>query len=82
MQINELGTMRARGFGLTAHCMGCLHYGPLDLERLIARFGPEFNSVDGHEHILAVSRCARCGGKALELRLRAPSGFDGGGGHR
>lgn len=81
IEINALGTMRQCGYGLTAHCIACGHYGPVSLDRLIDRFGPRLSSVDGHQQIVAAIRCCKCRGKALELRLKAPSGFDGGGGH-
>jgi hypothetical protein len=82
--ISELGTMQAKGYGLTGFCLsrGCGHYGPIDLGALIARFGVDFDTVAGSDRLTAALKCTICGCREMEVHLNAPSGFDGGGGHR
>lgn len=59
-----------------------MHYGPVDLDLLIKRFGRDFDTVDGRKKILAALSCRICGGKEMDIHLNAPDGYSGIGGHR
>jgi hypothetical protein len=73
---SNLGSLKAHGGGLIAFCESrdCGHYAPIDLDKLISRFGPDFDIVDGDAQIRALLKCAKCGGKRLSVQVKPPTG--------
>lgn len=71
-----LESYRTGGYGLWASCAAgpsCTHFADLDLDRLIDRFGPDFDVIDRKSELLARLRCRRCGSDQVELRIAAPT---------
>lgn len=66
---SALGVMLASNESLFIHCsnVGCNHFGRVDMQRLIARLGADFDLVLGRERLLATLRCPKCGRRPRSL---------------
>lgn len=82
IDLNRLDGMVQYGYRLTAHCENCGHYGPVDLNKLIAKFGSDFDTVDRRDELVAALRCTKCGGSNVDIRMHGRDGANGIGGHR
>jgi hypothetical protein len=73
---SRLGSLQAQGCSLVAFCesRGCGHYATIDLDALLKRFGPDFNTVEGDALIRATLVCSKCGGRRLSVQLKPPTG--------
>ena len=76
IELNRLQVLADRGNQLQAYCR-CGHFAAVNLEVAIARFGPEFNTVDGREQLLASLRCSACGNRPIDLILLPPKQWGG-----
>lgn len=65
--------MRAKGDSITVYCPAG-HGAAVDMGAAIAKFGPEFDLVDGRARFLDAFRCRRCGERASSLIRSPPSG--------
>lgn len=73
---STLQSYREGRYGLWASCAAgptCTHFADLDLDRLIARFGPDFDVVARKPELLDHLRCSRCGSRQVEIRIAAPT---------
>lgn len=72
--MSTLSQIKASGEGLMANCAGpnCGHGKPLDLDMLIARFGPDYEMIN-ETRIAAACKCERCGHKGAAIHLVANS---------
>lgn len=83
IRIDTLQKLRDGGYELSAHCTidhTCHHCATLDLDVLIARFGPDFDFVDRRDELDAALRCGKCGRKGVGIRLSPPASSQTGGG--
>ena len=80
MQINvsTLSDIRDHGYRLQAHCR-CTYYATVDIDALIAVFGPDFDCVDGREAILSKLKCSECGKTPTDLLLMPGKQWGGAG---
>lgn len=47
----------------------CSHFADLDIDRLIARLGPDFDAVANGDQLAASLSCSKCGRKGVEIRV-------------
>lgn len=59
----------------------CYHSAVVDIDALIARFGPGFPFVDRRADMLASLVCSKCGRKGMQTRIAAPRSAAAGRGH-
>lgn len=74
--IDTLQAVADHANSLQAHCR-CGHYATVDLAAAIARFGPDFSTVDGRERLLAALRCTKCGKRPYDLLMLPPKQWGG-----
>lgn len=77
IHLSQLGTMREYGYSITAFCETCGHFAKVDLDKLVDRFGPTFDTVDNRAELLRALKCSKCQGRKMDVRLHGPTGFDG-----
>jgi len=75
--VSTLSDIRDHGYRLQAHCR-CTYYATVDIDALIAVFGPDFDCVDGREAILSKLKCSECGATPTDLLLMPGKQWGGG----
>lgn len=75
LTLDTLQKLRDGHYTIWAACeidARCYHSAALDLDALIARFGPNFPFVDRRADLLASLVCSQCGRKGMQTRIAAP----------
>lgn len=74
----SLGYFRQQGYRITAYCEQhgpepmCRHSADVDLDKAIAKFGPDFIISDAYPRFIASLKCAKCGSRQVSIQIGNP----------
>jgi hypothetical protein len=78
--ITTLAELYERNYSLRAYCQNCMHSSEVDLERLAARLGPDYDYVEGK--LAQRMKCSECGAGAVSITIAPPTKLVPGSGGR
>ena len=72
VEVETLQDLKDHGMGLHAHCLALYagHGAPLDIDKLIEQFGPDYVFIND-KRIGPACVCQRCGHKGAKLTVTA-----------
>ena len=70
---STLSAYRQSGTKIFATCTSCRYSDFVDLDTLIARYGEDCNFIQSREEIRQSLSCSKCGNRAPEIQIAAPT---------
>lgn len=74
----SLGYFREHGYTITAYCEQhgpepmCRHSADVDLDKAIAKFGPDFIISSDHARFCRALPCSKCGSRQVSIQIGNP----------
>lgn len=78
----SLGYFKEHGHKITAYCEQngpeprCRHSAVVDIDKAIAKFGPDFIVPHAYARFVGSLKCAKCGSKQISIQIGNPDKVD------